>query len=287
MKVKKAIIPVAGFGTRFLPATKAMAKEILPIVDTPTIHYIVKEIVDSGIQDILLITSRSKKAVEDYFDRAPELEMILSSAHKDRDLQLVKEIASMANVVCVRQQEMKGSADAVMKARSFTGNEPFAMLYGDDLIVNKEVPCTAQLIHAYDTTGKTIVGVQKVRDEDVSKYGICKVGMTKGRYSEMLGFVEKPTLAEAPSRLASMGRYVLTSEIYDRILQLKPQPGKELYVTDAIDAIARDGGVFAYEFEGLRYDIGDKLGFLKATVDFALERPELREEFLNYLRQKI
>ncbi|MGN1099407.1 MAG: UTP--glucose-1-phosphate uridylyltransferase GalU [Christensenellales bacterium] len=283
-EVRKAVIPAAGFGTRFLPATKVLPKEMLPIIDTPTLHYIVEEVVSSGIQDILIIVNRHKNAIADYFDRACELEMLLKRAGKSAELKSVEYSAEMANISFVRQKEMKGSGQAIQLARSFCEGEPFAVLYGDDLIYNPEKPCLKQLVDAYMNTSKTILGVQQVPMEEVSKYGVIRKGAVKGRYSEVLGFVEKPKVEDAPSNLVSMGRYVLTPAIFDALDSIRVEDGKELYMTDAIDVIARTEGVFAYEFEGKRYDIGDKLGYLRATVEFALRDEKLKEPFRNYLK---
>lgn len=283
-EVRKAVIPAAGFGTRFLPATKVLPKEMLPIIDTPTLHYIVEEVVSSGIQDILIIVNRHKNAIADYFDRACELEMLLKKAGKSAELKSVEYSAEMANISFVRQKEMKGSGQAIQLARSFCEGEPFAVLYGDDLIYNPEKPCLKQLVDAYMNTSKTILGVQQVPREEVSKYGVIRKGAVKGRYSEVLGFVEKPRVEDAPSNLVSMGRYVLTPAIFDALDSIAVEDGKELYMTDAIDVIARTEGVFAYEFEGKRYDIGDKLGYLRATVEFALRDEKLKGPFWKYLK---
>lgn len=284
MKVTKAVIPAAGFGTRFLPATKAMPKEMLPIIDTPTLQYIVKEAVDSGITDILIIIGKNKKCIEDHFDRSVELEDLLVKGGKTRELKLVRDIANMAHVYYVRQKEMNGSGNAILEAEAFVGNEPFAVMFGDDLIYNDNKPCLKQLIDAYDTTGKSIVGVQEVPREEAPKYGIIVPGKTKGRYIEMKGMVEKPPIDKLPSTYAGLGRYILKPEIFDVIKRTKPHANGEVYITDAIlDMIATDG-VFAYDFEGRRYDIGDKEGYLEATVEYALRDRNLRDGFVKYLK---
>lgn len=286
-KVKKAVIPAAGFGTRFLPVTKAVPKEMLNIVDTPALHHIVKEVLDSGIEDILIITGRSKRAMEDYFDRAPELEYLLRSAGKTVALEMVDDISGMANICYMRQKEMKGSGQAILLAKAFVGNEPFAVLFGDDLVYNEGAPATAQLCEAYERTGTCILGVQRVPLSEVHKYGVVAPGATKGRYTEVKGFVEKPKTEDAPSNLVSVGRYVLTPEVFDMLEAIKTEEGKELYITDAIDRITRTTGVYAYEFEGTRYDTGDKLGYMKAVTEYALRHPELKDGYLSYLKELV
>ena len=277
MKITKAVIPAAGFGTRFLPATKAMPKEMLPIIDTPTLQYIVKEAVDSGITDILIIIGKNKKCIEDHFDRSVELEDLLVKGGKSRELKMVRDIADMAHIYYVRQKEMNGSGNAILEAEAFVGNEPFAVMFGDDLIYNESKPCLKQLIDAYETTGKSIVGVQEVPREEAPKYGIIVPGRTKGRYTEMNGIVEKPSIDELPSTYAGLGRYILKPEIFDIIKRSKPHANGEVYITDAILETIDIDGVYAYDFEGRRYDIGDKEGYLEATVEYALRDEKLRE----------
>ena len=228
MKITKAVIPAAGFGTRFLPATKAMPKEMLPIIDTPTLQYIVKEAVDSGITDILIIIGKNKKCIEDHFDRSVELEDLLVKGGKSRELKMVRDIADMAHIYYVRQKEMNGSGNAILEAEAFVGNEPFAVMFGDDLIYNESKPCLKQLIDAYETTGKSIVGVQEVPREEAPKYGIIVPGRTKGRYTEMNGIVEKPSIDELPSTYAGLGRYILKPEIFDIIKRSKPHANGEI-----------------------------------------------------------
>ncbi len=284
MKITKAVIPAAGFGTRFLPATKAMPKEMLPIIDTPTLQYIVKEAVDSGITDILIIIGKNKKCIEDHFDRSVELEDLLVKGGKSRELKMVRDIADMAHIYYVRQKEMNGSGNAILEAEAFVGNEPFAVMFGDDLIYNESKPCLKQLIDAYETTGKSIVGVQEVPREEAPKYGIIVPGRTKGRYTEMKGIVEKPSIDELPSTYAGLGRYILKPEIFDIIKRSKPHANGEVYITDAILETIDIDGVYAYDFEGRRYDIGDKEGYLEATVEYALRDEKLREGFVKYLK---
>ena len=285
-KVTKAVIPAAGFGTRFLPVTKAVPKEMLNIVDTPALHHIVTEVLDSGISDILIITGRSKRVMEDYFDRNPELEYLLKNAGKHVTLALEEEVSNMADICFVRQKEMKGVGNALMLAKTFVGNDPFAVLFGDDIVYNPDVPATAQLCKAYETTGTCILGVQRVAGSEVHKYGIVKPGQTKGRYTEVKGFVEKPK-SNAPSNIASLGRFVLTPEIFD-VLKVAPLgPGGELYLTEALDIIAQGSGVYAYEFEGKRYDTGDKLGYMMAVTEYALRHKELGDKYLAYLKDLV
>lgn len=285
--VKKAVIPCAGYGTRFLPATKAIPKEMLPIVDVPTLHYIVKEVVDSGITDIMIVTSKNKPELEKYFDRNVDLEQVLARSGKTEEIDLLRKISDMANISYVRQQEMKGAGDAVLLCKNFVGNEPFALLYGDDLMYS-DVPVTKQLINAYQTTGKCIVGVQAIDRSLVHLYGVVEPGANKGKYTEIKSFVEKPTIGTEPSNLASLGRYVLTSEVFEVLESIREQIEKsksqtELYVTDAIDVVARTTGAYAYEFDGKRYDIGNKMGYLKAVTEFALRSP-LGKEYEQYLK---
>ena len=288
-KVRKAVIPSAGFGTRFLPYTKAMPKEMLPIFDKPTLQFIVEEIAASGITDILIVTNKYKKAIEDHFDRSYEMENLLKSTGKIKEYEQIKSIAELANVYYIRQQSMRGSGDAILNAKTFVGGEPFAVLYGDDLIFSPDKPCIKQLIDAYDTTGKTIVGVQSVPKSEVYKYGIVKPGLVKGRYSEVKAFVEKPKVEDAPSTLASMGRYVLTPDIFDELenLSAKLAPNKELYLTDGIARLAELSGVYAYEFEGRRYDVGDKTGYMQASVDCALRDENVRDKLIAYLKETV
>jgi UTP--glucose-1-phosphate uridylyltransferase len=286
-QVKKAVIPAAGFGTRFLPATKALPKEMLPIVNIPSIQHIVQECVDSGITEILIILGRGKSSIENHFDKSVELENELKHAKKCEYLKMVQKISHMANITYVRQKEMKGSGWAVHYAKSFAGNDPFLVLFGDDVMYTEPgvPPVSAQLIQAYEKTGKSILGVQKIMTEDIRKYGVVIPGWQDGRYTEVLGILEKPDKSvELPSRLTSLGRFLLTPDIF-KILEHTPKKNNEIYLTDAMTIQASRGGVVAYEFEGRRYDIGDRGGFLEAQVEFGLRDPELSGKFKAYLKR--
>lgn len=287
MTIRKAIIPAAGLGTRFLPATKAQPKEMLPIVDKPTIQYIVEEAVQSGIEDIIIVTGRGKRAIEDHFDKSYELEETLAKKGDYKRLEEVQNISKLANIHYIRQKEPLGLGHAIYCARRFIGNEAFAVMLGDD-IVTSTTPCLKQLIEQYDRFTSSIVGVQHVRDEDVSKYGIIKVEneTDEGLY-KIDSLVEKPKVGENPSNIAVMGRYILESEIFDILEKQVPGAGGEIQLTDAICTLAQMKDVYAYDFKGIRYDVGDKLGFIKATIDFALERDELNHDLRNFLKLKI
>ncbi|MQR94810.1 MULTISPECIES: UTP--glucose-1-phosphate uridylyltransferase GalU [Fictibacillus] len=289
MKVKKAIIPAAGLGTRFLPATKAQPKEMLPIVDTPTIQYIIEEAVDAGIEDILIVTGRGKRAIEDHFDKSLELEETLKEKGKDEELARIQKISNMADIHYIRQKEPKGLGHAIWCARKFIGNDPFAVMLGDD-IVRAQKPCLKQLIQEFEARNSSVIGVQEVPTKDVSKYGVVEYDSSfnsgNGLY-KVKSLVEKPSIEEAPSNLAIMGRYVLTPEILDILEHLKPGKGNEIQLTDALQELNGIQEVFAYLFEGKRYDIGDKYGFVQATVEFALEREDIGEPLLNWLRQVV
>ncbi|MCM3786680.1 UTP--glucose-1-phosphate uridylyltransferase GalU [Neobacillus mesonae] len=284
-KVRKAIIPAAGLGTRFLPATKAMPKEMLPIVDKPTIQYIIEEAVASGIEDIIIVTGKGKRAIEDHFDYAFELEHTLSTKGK---MDLLEEVRKSSNVDIhyIRQKEPKGLGHAVWCARNFIGDEPFAVLLGDD-IVEAEVPCTKQLIEQFDLYGKSVVGVQTVLDEDTNRYGIIDPLSSNDRLHGVNQFVEKPKLGEAPSNLAIMGRYVFTADIFTYLEEHQIGAGGEIQLTDAIQKLNESQGVYAYNFEGTRYDVGEKLGFILTTLDFALKNTELRIPVLKALEEII
>lgn len=283
-KIRKAVIPAAGFGTRFLPATKAIPKEMLPIVDTPTLQYVVEEAVKSGITEILIILGKNKKCIEDHFDISVELEQLLLRTKKDEYLKQVREISNMAHIYYVRQKEMNGSGMAVLEAEAFVGNEPFAVLFGDDIIYNPQKPCLKQLMDAYDTTGKIILGCQNVPKEEASKYGIIQPGASKGNYTEVVKLVEKPSIDKLPSTLASIGRYILTPDIFDIIKHTPAMPNGEVCLTDAIQTIADSTGAYAYTFEGRRYDVGDKLGYIQATIEYGLRDEKLRDGLKQYLR---
>ena len=273
--VRKAIIPAAGLGTRFLPATKAQAKEMLPIVDKPTLQYIIEEAIASGIEEIIIVTGRNKKSIEDHFDRTVELELELEQKNKTAMLEIVKDISNMVNIHYIRQKEPKGLGHAIHCAKSFIGNEPFAVLQGDD-IVDAETPCLKQMINAYDEYKTSILGVQEVARENVDKYGILDVKHIEERIYKVKDMVEKPAVEAAPSDIAILGRYIITPEIFNILENQAPGKGGEIQLTDALQTLATKEAIYAYNFEGRRYDVGDKLGFLEATVDFALKRPELR-----------
>lgn len=282
-KIKKAVIPAAGLGTRFLPATKAQPKEMLPIVDKPTIQYIIEEAVASGIEEILIITGRNKKCIEDHFDKSIELELELEKSGKQEMLKLVKEISDMVDIYYIRQKEPKGLGHAISCAKTFVGNEPFAVLLGDDLVYNEEKPCLRQLMDCYNEYGTSILGVQTVDAKDVDKYGIIKGIPIEGRVHKVRGLIEKPAVEEAPSNIAILGRYIITPQIFKILEETKPGRGGEIQLTDALSKLINKEAIYAYEFEGTRYDVGDKLGFLKATVEYALRREDLRDEFMEYL----
>lgn len=283
MKVRKAIIPAAGLGTRFLPATKAQPKEMLPIVDKPTIQYIIEEAVASGIEEILIITGRNKRAIEDHFDKSIELEQQLVSTGKDDLLKLVDDISNMANIYYIRQKEPKGLGHAISCAKTFVGNEPFAVMLGDDVVDNEDNPCLKQLIDCFNEYKTTILGVQKVDHKDVSKYGIVKGMPIENGVYKVKDLVEKPMVDEAPSDVAILGRYIITPRIFDILEKTVPGKGGEIQLTDALKTLMVEEAMYAYEFQGRRYDVGDKLGFLEATVEFALKRKELGKDFANYL----
>lgn len=282
-KIKKAVIPAAGLGTRFLPVTKAQPKEMLPIVDKPTIQYIIEEAVASGIEEILIITGRNKKCIEDHFDKSVELELELEKSGKQEMLKLVREISDMVDIHYIRQKEPKGLGHAISCAKTFVGNEPFAVLLGDDLVYNEEKPCLKQLIDCYNEYNTSILGVQTVDEKDVDKYGIIKGIHIEGRVHKVRGLVEKPAVEEAPSNIAILGRYIITPQIFKILEETKPGRGGEIQLTDALSKLINEEAIYAYEFEGTRYDVGDKLGFLKATVEYALRREDLRDEFIEYL----
>lgn len=284
MKIRKVVIPAAGLGTRFLPATKAQPKEMLPIVDKPTIQYIVEEAVASGIESILIITGRSKQSIENHFDTSVELELELERHGKLEMLRQVRKISNMVNINYVRQKQPLGLGHAILCARDFVGSEPFGVILGDDIVVS-EKPALRQLIDVYAQHQASVVGVQKVPMSEVSKYGVISPGKSIGRLHELKGMVEKPQVDEAPSDLAILGRYVLSPEIFEILEHTEKGKGGEIQLTDAICSLIGRESVYAYEFEGKRYDVGDKLGFLQATVEFALGRPDLKDKFAAYLKQ--
>jgi UTP--glucose-1-phosphate uridylyltransferase len=282
--VKKAVIPAAGFGTRFLPVTKSVPKEMLPIVDKPAIQYVVEEAADSGIREILIIINRGKKCIEDHFDKNYELEDVLKRFNKLDELKIVSMSDLDAEFTYIRQREMRGSGAAVRLAKSFAGGRSFAVLFGDDVIYNDGKPCTAQLVEAYEKTRLSVVGVQNVSDETALRCGVIKKGAVKGRYTEIKGIVEKPSDKNAmPSNLASLGRFILTPDIFDAIERTTLR-NNEIFLTDAIDIVAREMGAYAYEFEGRRYDLGDKAGFLIANIEYGLRDKKIGGAIKEYLR---
>jgi len=283
-KIRKAIIPAAGLGTRFLPATKAMPKEMLPIVDRPTIQYIVEEAISSGIEDIIIVTGRNKRAIEDHFDNVFELEINLLENGKFDILEKVQESASV-EIHYIRQKEPLGLGHAIWCARKFIGDEPFAVLLGDD-VVKSEVPCLKQLMNQYENTLSSVIGVQEVPDEDVHRYGVIDPVNTNNRLMQVTQFVEKPALEEAPSNFAIIGRYVLTPEIFRFLDEKKKGKDGEIQLTDAIESLNGVQKVFAYVFEGRRYDVGEQLGFIETTIDFALERDDLSEGVKKMILKK-
>lgn len=282
MKVRKAIIPAAGLGTRFLPATKAQPKEMMPIVDKPAIQYIVEEAVASGIEEILIITGRNKRAIEDHFDKSVELEDELQNSNKGELLKVVKDISNMADIYYIRQKEPKGLGHAISRARNFVGDEPFAVMLGDD-IVDSKVPCLKQLMNCYDKYKTSVLGVQPVNKSQVSKYGIVNGMEIENKIYKVNNMIEKPKEEEAPSNIAILGRYIITPEIFGILERTKPGKGGEIQLTDALKELLRQESIYAYSFEGIRYDVGDKLGFLKANIEYALKRDELKEDLLSYL----
>jgi UTP--glucose-1-phosphate uridylyltransferase len=285
MKIKKAIIPAAGLGTRFLPATKAMPKEMLPIVDKPTIQYIIEEAIESGIEDIIIVTGKGKRAIEDHFDYSFELEQNLIDKGKYSLLEEVQKASKLVDIHYIRQKEPKGLGHAIWTARKFIGNEPFAVLLGDDIVSAKK-PCLRQLIELYERYQSSILGVQKVSSEEVSRYGIVDGNQISDGFFSVSKLVEKPKSEDAPSNLAIMGRYILTPRIFEILENQEPGSGGEIQLTDAIDKLNHYEAVYAYDFEGTRYDVGEKLGFIQTTIEFALKRDDLRKDLLNYLRKK-
>lgn len=286
MKVKKAVFPVAGLGTRFLPATKASPKEMLPLIDKPLVQYVVEEAVASGIEQILFITGRGKRTIEDHFDISVELEAHLHHKGKERELSSVRGIAEMVDIFYVRQRQALGLGHAILCARDFIGNEPFAVLLGDD-IIDSERPCLRQLLDGFDEYQGSVLALEKVPMENISSYGCVRATKVSERIFDVVDMVEKPSRAEAPSDMAIIGRYVLTPRIFSILEQQEPGKGGEIQLTDAILKLSKEEKVYGCLFEGLRHDCGDKLGFLKATVDMALKRDEFRTEFEAYLRQRL
>ncbi|AJS60332.1 UTP--glucose-1-phosphate uridylyltransferase GalU [Paenibacillus sp. IHBB 10380] len=286
MKIRKAIIPAAGLGTRFLPATKAMPKEMLPIVDKPTIQYIVEEAVASGIEDIIIVTGKGKRAIEDHFDYSFELEHNLESKEKWDLLSEVRKSSEMADIHYIRQKEPKGLGHAIWCARKFIGNEPFAVLLGDD-IVESEVPCLKQMMNVYEQYQSSVVGVQPVPWNEVSRYGIVDASLIEERVYQANRWVEKPKQEKSPSNLAIMGRYILTPHIFDLLGEQNAGVNGEIQLTDAIARLGELERILAYNFDGQRHDVGEKLGFIETTIHYALQHQELREGLLQYMKQTI
>lgn len=284
MRVRKAIIPAAGYGTRFLPVTKALPKEMLNIVDKPAIQYIVEEAVASGIEEILIITTRNKSSIENHFDATPELDHMLEIKGKDKLLAISRGVTDIGDIYFKRQKEMKGLGHAVLQAKAFIGDEPFAVLLGDDIVYH-EKPCLKQLIDVFNEKQASILGVQSVKIEDVSKYGIVDGLKLTDRLYTVNGMIEKPSIEEAPTTVAALGRYVLTPAIFEILETTKPGKGGEIQLTDGLIDLAQKEEMFAYEFEGCRYDTGDKLGYLKATCEYALRHDELNQSFKDYIKE--
>lgn len=285
--IKKVIIPVGGFGTRFLPATKAQPKEMLPVVDKPVIQYLVEEAVASGIKEVIFVTGRGKRAIEDHFDNARELEVYLSSRGKNVLAKQIKDISSLARFAFVRQKEPRGAGDALMQARHLIGQEPVAVLYGDDLVDSK-TPCLKQLISVFEKYGAPVLALERMPKKELSKYGVISGEKISAKTYKIDHIIEKPKTGRAPSNLVSIGKYIITPEIFDYLEKIKPQKNKELYLTDAFEAhLVKDGEMYGYEFEGKRYDCGDKAGFLKAVVNFGLKHPEVGDAFKKHLKRLI
>lgn len=283
MRVKKAVIPVAGLGTRFLPATKTVPKELLPIVDIPAIQYVVQEAVDSGIVQVIFVTGRGKDSIEDHFDVAPELERVLEERGQTEMVKTLRQVAEMTEVVSVRQKRPLGLGDAVLCARDLVGDEPFAVLLADDLI-DAKIPCVRQLLDVFEEKGESVIALMKVAEEEVQRYGVIKGQRVAPRLYAIEGMVEKPAPKEAPSQLGIIGRYVLGPEIFALLEKVTAGQGGEIQLTDGLSELARQRGVYGYEFVGDRYDVGDKLGFIRATIAYALKRPELGDKVREYLR---
>jgi len=282
MKIKKAVIPVAGLGTRFLPATKTVPKELLPIVDIPAIQYVVQEAVESGITEVIFVTGRGKDSIEDHFDEAPELELVLEERGQREMVETLRRISKMTEVVSVRQKRPLGLGHAILCARDLVGEEPFAVLLSDDLI-DAAVPCLQQLLKVFAEKDDSVIALRSVPEQEVQRYGIVNGTELSERLYEVKEMVEKPRPSEAPSRLAIIGRYILRPEIFSILEKIAPGRGGEIQLTDGISQLARQKKVYGYEFEGNHYDIGDKMGFVRATVAYALKRGELKEQVRAYL----
>jgi UTP--glucose-1-phosphate uridylyltransferase len=279
----KAVIPAAGMGTRFLPATKAQPKEMLPLIDKPAIQFVIEEAVDSGIDDILIITGRGKRAIEDHFDKSFELEEILKEKNKNDLLKETQEISDLADIHYIRQREAKGLGNAIYYAKKHVGDEPFVVLLGDDIIFS-EIPCTRQLMDSHEKYESTIIAVEEVSRGMIPNYGIVDVKPLGDSIYKVRDLVEKPNAEDAPSNLGIIGRYLLTPEIFDAIEQTKPGKGGEIQLTDALSILGKSQPLYAYNFDGVRYDLGNKLDYIKATIEYALRREEFRDDIRSYLR---
>lgn len=282
-KIRKAVFPAAGYGTRFLPATKAQPKEMLPIVDKPVIQYLVEEAVASGIEEIIIVTGRGKRAIEDHFDHSFELEHMLDAKGKKEMLETVRKVSNLAKFIYVRQPVPLGDGDAVMRAREVIGDEPFAVMFGDDIVDNK-VPALKQLINTYENTSSSVIGLEKVPKSDTDKYGIVIPSSTDGRLHQLKGMVEKPKPEDAPSNLGVIGKYVCTPEIFNAMDRARPSKDGELRLIDGFLELIKTQQIYGYELEGTRYDTGDTLGFVQATIDYAMKRKELKGPLLKHLK---
>lgn len=286
MKIKKAIIPAAGLGTRLLPATKAIPKEMIPIVDKPALQYVIEEAVEAGIEDILIITNRYKKAIEDHFDNAAELEVLLKKANKLDELSEIQNVSNLANIHYIRQKEIKGLGHAISCAKAFVGNEPFAVLLPDDLIYSA-TPCLKQLTEIYDKYHTTILGVQKVPEDQVNKYGIISGKQLTQNLYQLDSLIEKPAVDKAPTNIAIVGRYIIRPEIFDILDTIAPGALGEIQLTDGLVELLKKQDIYAYLFDGKRYDTGNRIGYLEAVVEYALRRDDLKDSFKEYLRTVI
>jgi UTP--glucose-1-phosphate uridylyltransferase len=286
MKLRKAVIPVAGLGTRFLPATKTVPKELLPIVDIPSIQYVVQEAVDAGIQEIIFVTGRGKDSIEDHFDEAPELEQVLAERGQTELVEMLRRIKEMTEVVSVRQKKPLGLGHAVLCARDLVGNEPFAVMLADDLI-DSETPCIRQLLEIFEETSESVIALMEVPREEVHRYGVIRGKQVKERLYQVEGTVEKPPAQEAPSKMAIIGRYILRPEIFSILENLPAGKGGEIQLTDGLSQLVHERRMYGCEFRGERYDIGDKFGFVRATVAYALKRPDLKDRVVEFLKATI
>ena len=286
MEIRKAVIPAAGLGTRFLPVTKSMPKEMLPIIDKPVIQYVVEEAIDAGIDDIIIITGRGKRAIEDYFDAAPELEMQLSYQHKEETLSRLKKITDFPGIHYIRQKEPRGLGDAILKAEKHIGNEPFAVLLGDDIIANT-YSCTGQLMSVFTRFNASVISIETVPPEKVSSYGIIKGSAIEPDLFAIEDIIEKPTTSLAPSNLGAVGRYIFVPEIFDCLKNTSPGVGNEIQLTDAIRLLLKEHPVYGYKFKGKRYDTGDKLGYIETIIDYALQDPQLQENLKKFLIERL